>query len=286
MIPRSTDPKGKAYGRSFPFSGSGDKAQPQSGQGRGQTEQNDGAYMPKAPQPISRTSSKAPPLPMPDEPLPMTPYEQQTMSKKVFEALSDDVDPSKALADIRRLLVGPAAQLHEARMEEVISILEESDRNHQASIATLEQRCHELSMMAERLLSSNEEAHGKIQSQTDYFSSEIQKSNKMQQDKLSELFVMIDNKLQKMSSEMHQLVDTLAAKTGSDYQALANDVIGRVQQLSASTASNHDKLVSHMENRLAQAESVSEQDKRKQLDVFAEGFADLADRLLALRKQN
>jgi Skp family chaperone for outer membrane proteins len=95
---------------------------------------------------------------------------------------------------------------------------------------------------------------------------------------------MFDNKLQKMSAEMHQLVDTLAAKTSSDYQALANDVVGRVQQLASSTAANHDKLVTHFENRLNQAEAVAEQDKRKQLDSFAEGFADLADRLLSLRK--
>ena len=207
------------------------------------------------------------------------------MNKKVFEALSsDEVDPSKALADIRRLLVGPAAQMHEARMEEVISILEESDRAHNASIQTLEARCNELTAMCERLLGANDEAHGKIQSHADYFSQEIQKAGKAQQDKLSELFIMFDNKLQKMSAEMHQLVDTLAAKTSSDYQSLANDIVGRVQQLASSTASNHDKLVTHFENRLGQAESLAEQDKRQQLDTFAEGFADLADRLLSLRK--
>ncbi len=206
------------------------------------------------------------------------------MSKKVFDALSDDSDPSKALADIRRLLVGPASQLHEARMEEVISILEESDRAHNTSIANLELRCNELAAMCERLLSANDEAHGKIQSHADYFNSEIQKSGKAQQDKLSELFIMFDNKLQKMSAEMHQLADTLAAKTSSDYQALANDVVSRVQQLASSTAANHDKLVTHFENRLNQTETVADQDKRKQLDTFAEGFADLADRLLTLRK--
>jgi hypothetical protein len=271
MIPRSPDNKGRSYGRSFPFAGGGDKPEdaPQA-----------------APQPKAGSAKPAPKSQAQTDPAPLPVYEQNPMSKKVFEALSEDVDPTKALADIRRLLVGPQAQLAEARMEEVISILEESDRNHQAAISSLEQRGHELSMMCERLLASNEEAHGKIQSQTDFFAGEMQKSNKVQQDKLSELFVMIDNKLQKMSAEMHQIVDTLAAKTSSDYQTLANDVVGRVQQLSASTASNHDKLVSHMETRLAQADQLLEQDKRKQLDVFAEGFADLADRFLALRKSS
>jgi hypothetical protein len=282
MIPRSTDNKGKTYGRSFPFATGNDKDQTPAKAPNEQT----GDYMAKSTSTSHRTAPKAPPMQMPVDQPPLGPYEQPSMSKKVFDALaSDDVDPTKALADIRRLLVGPAAELHEARMEEVVAILEESDRNHQSAISSLE-RCQELSMMAERLLTSNEEAHNKIQGQTDFFASEIQRSNKAQQDKLSELFVMIDNKLQKMSAEMHSIVDTLAAKTGSDFQALANDVVGRVQQVQASTAANHDKLVSHMESRLAQAEAGADQDKRQQLDVFAEGFADLADRLLALRKQN
>jgi Skp family chaperone for outer membrane proteins len=283
MIPRSTDNKGKTYGRSFPFATGNDKDQTPA---KAPTEQT-GDYMAKSTTPSQRAAPKAPPMQMPADQPPLGPYEQPTMNRKIFDALaSDDVDAGKALADIRRLLVGPAAELHEARMEEVISILEESDRNHQSMISSLEQRCNELSLMAERLLTSNEEAHGKIQSQTDFFSSEIQRSNKQQQDKLSELFVMIDNKLQKMSAEMNSIVDTLAAKTGSDFQALANDVVGRVQQVQATTAQNHDKLVSHLENRLAQSDATADQDKRKQLDVFAEGFADLADRLLALRKQS
>jgi Skp family chaperone for outer membrane proteins len=284
MIPRSTDNKGKTYGRSFPFATGTDKTQTPA---PGPSEKS-GDNMAKSTTPAPRaTAPKAPPMPMPQDPAPLGPYEQPTMSRKVFDALSsDDADAGRALADLRRLLVGPAAQQHEARMEELVSILEESDRNHQSAVSSLEQRCNELSLMAERLLASNEEAHNKIQGQTDFFASEIQRSNKAQQDKLSELFVMIDNKLQKMSGEMHTLVDTLAGKTASDYQALANDLVGRVQQLQATTASNHDKLVSHMEQRLSQSETVAEQDKRQQLDVFAEGFADLADRLLALRKQN
>jgi hypothetical protein len=282
MIPRSTDNKGKTYGRSFPFATGGEKSQSEV---KPQPEQT-GDYMAKNTSTSPhKAAPKAPPMPMPADPSFLGPLEQPSMSKKVFEALtSDDTDANKALADIRRLLIGPVTQLAEARMEEVISILEESDRNHQATIASLEQRCSELSLMAERLLASNEDAHGKIQSQSDYFAEELQKSNKMQQDKLSELFVMIDNKLQKMSGEMHSLVDTLAAKTGSDYQALTNDIVSRVQQLQSSTAANHDKLLSHMEDRLAQADAQTETDKRRQLDAFAEGFADLSDRLLALRK--
>jgi Skp family chaperone for outer membrane proteins len=286
VLPRATDNKGKSYGRVFSFGQEDAKTQAQSAPSATSRSENTVTPMAKTQPQSTKSAPRAPAMPPQSANRSETTYsyEHQTMSKKVFEALSDDTDPSKALADIRRLLVGPAAQLHEARMEEVISILEESDRTHNSSIANLELRCNELAAMCERLLSANEEAHGKIQSNADYFNSEIQKANKAQQDKLSELFIMFDNKLQKMSAEMHQLVDTLAAKTSSDYQALANDVVGRVQQLASSTAANHDKLVTHFENRLNQAEAVAEQDKRKQLDSFAEGFADLADRLLSLRK--
>ena len=50
------------------------------------------------------------------------------ISKKVLAAMAGDPDPTTTLADIRKLLVGPTHKLHDAMFEEVITILEESDR--------------------------------------------------------------------------------------------------------------------------------------------------------------
>ena len=60
------------------------------------------------------------------------------ISKKVLAAMAGDPDPTTTLADIRKLLVGPTHKLHDAMFEEVITILEESDREVQDALQSLE----------------------------------------------------------------------------------------------------------------------------------------------------
>ena len=86
-------------------------------------------------------------------------------SKKVLDALSEDIDPAKSLADIRRVLVGPTRRLHEARMEEVIAILEESDRGAQQSLGSLEHRYGELARSCEKLFVASDDAQRRLQDQ-------------------------------------------------------------------------------------------------------------------------
>ena len=45
-----------------------------------------------------------------------------------------------AMANIRKLLVGPTHKLHDAMFEEVVTILEESDREVQQALRALERK--------------------------------------------------------------------------------------------------------------------------------------------------
>jgi hypothetical protein len=76
------------------------------------------------------------------------------ISKKVLAAMAGDPDPVTTLADIRKLLVGPTRKLHDAMFEEVITILEESDREVQDCLQALESRCIQLSHVTDELVSS------------------------------------------------------------------------------------------------------------------------------------
>ena len=69
---------------------------------------------------------------------PVIDYNPRKISKKVLNAMAGDPDPVKTLADIRSLLVGPTRSLHDAMFEEVIDILEESDREVQNALQSLE----------------------------------------------------------------------------------------------------------------------------------------------------
>ena len=100
------------------------------------------------------------------------------LSKKVLDALSEDIDPAKSLADIRRVLVGPTRRLHEARMEEVIAILEESDRSAQQSLGSLEKRYGDLGRAAAKSCSwPRMTRSAELQDQAEHMNSELQKNH-------------------------------------------------------------------------------------------------------------
>ena len=149
VIPRNLERTGQPSGRVFPFSSDEETVANSEVLG----EQN-------SPQRHAAQNSFA------AKPTRLAPYERSTggvrftesvLSKKVLDALSEDIDPAKSLADIRRVLVGPTRRLHEARMEEVISILEESDRAAQQALGALEKRFLDLARTSEKLMAASDE---------------------------------------------------------------------------------------------------------------------------------
>lgn len=210
-------------------------------------------------------------------------YSESVLSKKVLDALSEDIDPAKSLADIRRVLVGPTRRLHEARMEEMIAILEESDRNAQQALGSLETRYSELAQSCESLFAATDDTQRRLHDQSMQLNSELQKNQEAQQQMLSEMFLVFDKQLEKLSSELNHKIDSLAARTSEDNHMLANDLIRRVQQLAEEARADSDKVASVLEARLARSEAHAEKENRRHIEVFADGFSDIADRLLALR---
>ena len=210
-------------------------------------------------------------------------YTDSLLSKKVLDALAEDIDPAKSLADIRRVLVGPTRRLHEARMEEVISILEESDRTAQQSLSSLEKRYSDLARTSEELLVASDESRQEIKAQSDHLNLELQKNLNAQQQMLSEMFLVFDAQLEKMTAELNQKVDELAAKTGQDDQALAVELTRQIQELAATARADNDKVAAVFEARLTRSEAHAEKENRRHIEVFADGFSDISDRLLALR---
>ena len=210
-------------------------------------------------------------------------YTESVLSKKVLDALSEDIDPAKSLADIRRVLVGPTRRLHEARMEEVIAILEESDRNAQQSLGSLEQRYGELARSCEKLFIASDDTQRRLQDQAMHLNSELQKNQEVQQQMLSEMFLVFDKQLEKLTTELNQKIDSLAEKTGHDNQILASELSRRIQELAANTRADNDKVAAVFEARLTRSEAHAEKENRRHIEVFADGFSDIADRLLALR---
>jgi hypothetical protein len=230
--------------------------------------------------PLSSQPSRFTPL----EKLPMgSKYTESVLSKKVLDALSEDIDPAKSLADIRRVLVGPTRRLHEARMEEVIAILEDSDRTARQALGSLEKRYGELARSCEKLFAASDDTQRRLHDQSMLMNSELQKNQEAQQQMLSEMFLVFDKQLEKLTTELNQKIDSLAARTSQDNHMLASDLTRRIHELAEATRADNDKVAAVFEARLTRSEAHAEKENRRHIEVFADGFSDIADRLLALR---
>ena len=64
---------------------------------------------------------------------------------------------------------------------------------------------------------------------------------------------------------------------------LATELSRRIQELAANTRADNDKIAAVFDARLTRSEAHTEKEQRRQVEVFADGFSDIADRLLALR---
>ena len=275
VIPKHLEHTGQPLGRVFPF-GSGEETAAKPGAaGEQGVSQNPTAQ--------NRAASKPAKLMPLEKPLAGMKYTESVLSKKVLDALAEDIDPAKSLADIRRVLVGPTRRLHEARMEEVIAILEESDRIAQQALGSLEKRCNDLARSSERLFAESDETQRKMQEQSVRLGSELQKNLDTQQQMLSEMFLAFDAQLEKLTAELNQKVDALAAKNNQDNQTLAADLAMRIDELAATTRADNDKIAAVFEARLTRSEAHADKENRRHIEVFADGFSEIADRLLALR---
>ena len=211
-------------------------------------------------------------------------YAKPGVSKKVLAAMAEDPDPAASLANIRKLLVGPTHKLHDAMFEEVVTILEESDREVQTSLRALESRCVKLSHVTNELVASSVESRDQNRVQTELLQKEIQKSAAAQQEMLSEMFLVIDAKIEELATQVNQKVETFSKKIEEDMREAAANQEQKMQELEAKCLASSKEAVSLLENRVVNLEKRSNSDKDDLREVFAGGFTSLADRLKALRE--
>ncbi len=126
-------------------------------------------------------------------------YAKPGMSKKVLAAMADDTDPAVAIANIRKLLVGPTHKLHDAMFEEVITILEESDREVQQALRALERKWSTLSHTTDELVAKSLDSKDQNREQAEFVQQELQKSAASHQEMLSEMFLVIDTKIDELT---------------------------------------------------------------------------------------
>jgi hypothetical protein len=215
---------------------------------------------------------------------PVIDYEVRSpvISKKVLAAMAGDPDPVTTLADIRKLLVGPTHKLHDAMFEEVITILEESDREVQDALQSLESRCITLSHITNELVSSSVEDRDQTRSQIELLQKELQRSAAAQQDMLSEMFLAIDAKIGELAAQVNRKVEGLSNRIEGDMREAAANQERDMQHLEANCLAISREAASLLENRLAILEGRADSEKDDLREIFADGLANLADRFKTL----
>ncbi len=206
------------------------------------------------------------------------------ISKKVLAAMAGDPDPVTTLADIRKLVVGPTHKLHDAMFEEIITILEESDREVQDCLQALDSRCIQLSHVTDDLVSSSVESRDENRTQIEFLQKEIQKSAAAQQDMLTEMFMAIDAKIQELTSEVNRKVEGIAKKIESELRESAANHERKMLLLEANCQASSREAVELIENRLTDLENRSHNDQEELREIFADSLANLADRFKALHQ--
>ena len=205
------------------------------------------------------------------------------ISKKVLAAMAGDPDPAASLADIRKLLVGPTRNLHDAMFEEVVAILEESDREVQQSLRYLELKCTSLSHITDELVSISVEDKDQSRRHAELLQKELQKSATSNQQMLSEMFLVIDSKIEELTTQVNQKIDALEKKIETDMREAAANHERNMQELEERCLAGSKKAAGLLETRVAHLERKSSSDKDHLSEVFAGGLSSMVDRLKALR---
>ena len=212
-------------------------------------------------------------------PLPVSGVEDNspTVSTRVVQALRDDADATESLADIRGLLLGPVTRLHEARIEELLSIVEEADRGYQRAFKDLHARADEMvstdEMIKLDLLKSNEA----IVSASNQQDLNLLHASKEMGHALKELSQKFEANFQKLVGELTHRIDTLVTKTADDQLALMNAVNKRIDELESATFANDERILAKLENQMAASEATLKAQRTNDLHAMAKGAANFSD---------
>jgi hypothetical protein len=209
--------------------------------------------------------------------------EKEGLSTKIRDAMSPDPDPEKSLAQIRAILVGPTARLHEARVEEIIDILEENDQAAQSSLIMLEKRCAELAATCEKLSSALEKMFQKSVEQSTHFESELKIADHKQKERLDEIFQVVDSRFFRVKEEVNVQIEALVAQATRSLEQLSSELAARMQERTRTQDANFQKLTEQIETRFFMRHEGLEKEQKRNAEVFARGFSDIAERLMILR---
>jgi hypothetical protein len=202
------------------------------------------------------------PAPADDKPITIEP-KAGALGAKIKEAMQSDFDPEESLAAIRAILVGPSRRLHDARIEEIVSILEETDRSNQSNFTALERRCQGLS---ERL------------------DQEIKKATDLQLQYLAEFSFALEKKFDHSQAELNGQLAEQASHSQAAIGQLSHEFKVKLKDHDHKVEGGFESLTAKFEQRFLKLDEYADELQQRSAEVFVEGLHDIAKRLTALKR--
>ena len=216
-------------------------------------------------------------------PLRVVPSNEAIISPRILQALKEDSDASESLSDIRGLLIGPVTRLHEARIEELLAIVEEADRGNRQAVKHLNARADDLSALCEKNLVSIAQTDETLRTTTIQQGANLSNAVQDINNALKDLFQRVEADIQQQSSALNDRVTHLAARTAEDHQMMLTYFTKRIDELEIATAANDERNLVKLENKLAKYAADMKVERTNDFESLSEGFADFSDRILGLR---
>jgi hypothetical protein len=185
------------------------------------------------------------------------------LSAKIKEAMQTDYDAEESLAAIRAILVGPARRMHDARIEEIVSILEETDQANQIAFRAMESQYKSLSAKLD---------------------AEVKKVTDLQLRYLAEFSFAVDKKFELTQTEMNGQIAACANASTTAITQLSHEFTVQFKDHDRKIAGNFDSLINKFEERFLKLDEHADQLQQRSADVFVEGLNDIARRLTALKR--
>jgi hypothetical protein len=221
-------------------------------------------------------------------------------SEKIVKALADDGDPALMLAELRDVLFGPTRKLQEARLEELVVILEQIDRETQAThrnfaeqltkveavdlqlagdLQSASQQIDDLAKLHER---DHTEVNTKLHTLAERLKHEMQRSSELHKQEMAEQSEAFSAKLERLSELVFRQMEEMSEHQKLSAQVMANDFNAQLRELALATKTSDDKIRVDVDARLTQLEVNIDDDKRRSVKVFTESLNSLTERLQTL----
>jgi hypothetical protein len=165
---------------------------------------------------------------------------------------------------------------NELMFKDIVSIINECDREFQGSVLKLQQRCDSLAEITNDLVSGSVECKEQIRLQAKFYQNEMQKGIAAQQEMLTEMFYAIDKKIEELTTRIVEQ-EKVAIKSEAETLEIVKNHERKFKEFDNRHSQNLHETVQLLENRIAELDRKLTVDQQNLRQNVTHGLINLAN---------